>query len=61
MIQKNEYVAKIISEKEMDTFIPKLDSIFPFLVQVRMCLVVIGGEIYSKMETVLRNRDSSFL
>ena len=33
-----------------------------FLVQVRMCLVVIGGEI-SKMEMafLLRSRDSAFL
>ena len=26
-----------------------------------MCLVVIGGEIFSKMEMVSRSRDSSFL
>ena len=34
-----------------------------FLVQVRMCLVVIGGEVSSKMEMVFlfRSRDSSFL
>ena len=32
-----------------------------FLVQVRMCLVVIGGEISSKKEMVFRSRDYSFL
>ena len=44
----------------MDTVIPYLDSICRFLVQVRMCLVVIGGEISSKMEMafLFRSRDS---
>ena len=32
-----------------------------FLVHVRLCLVVIGGGISSKMEMASRNRDSSFL
>ena len=35
----------------------------PFLVQVRMCLVVIGGEISSELEMafLFRSRDSSLL
>ena len=34
-----------------------------FLVQIRMCLVVIGGEIFSKLEMafLFRSRDSYFL
>ena len=43
-------MAQNISQWETDTFIPYLDSICPFLVQVRMCVVVIGGEFSSKME-----------
>ena len=40
-----------------------MEELLPFLFQVRMCLVVIGGEISSKMEMVFRfgSRDSSFL
>ena len=54
-------MAQINSQWEKDTFIPYLDSICLFLVQVRMFLVVIGGEISSKMEMafLFRNRDSS--
>ena len=36
----------------MDTCIPYLDSFYLFLVQVRMCLFVIGGEFSSKKEMV---------
>ena len=41
----------------------KNGKLLPFLVQVRMCLVVIGGEISSKKEMafVFRSHDSSFL
>ena len=44
----------------MHTFFPYLDSICPFLEQVRMCLVVIGGQIASKLEMVFlfHSRDS---
>ena len=49
---------KSSTNRKTDTPTPYLDSFYPFLVQVRMCLVVIGGAISSKMEMASRNRDS---